>query len=376
MSSRPAQKKTKAGEAAEVEKGPPHPRRVTNLLGHERAEKTLLNAWTSGRLPHAWLLTGPRGIGKGTLAYRFARFVLDGGGSGGLFGDGPDSLEIDAESATARQVAAGSHPDFFVLEPGMPNPATGRPSKDILVGHIRKAVHFCFMTPSQSRWRVVLVDPADSMNPNAANALLKVLEEPPPQALLLLVSHAPAALLPTIRSRCAQLAMPGLPEETVRAQLNAYAPDLAEMDALALARLADGSPGRAISLHDAGGLDLYRDMVALLDVLSRGPGGGDLHRFAERLSQSGEGGSFQVGGDLLSWWLARLTRAKAEGRLPPEVIAGESETMGRLLQWGGLEQWLELWEKITHLFGGAERGNLDRRQVTLTALLEIEALAA
>ncbi len=375
MSNRTSPRKSKSAEMPEAEKGPPHPRRVTGLQGHETAERTLLNAWTSERLPHAWLLTGPRGIGKGTLAYRFARFVLDGGGSGGLFGEGPDSLEIDPESATARQVSVGSHPDFFVLEPGLPNPATGRPSKEILVGHIRKAVHFCFMTPSQSRWRVVLVDPADAMNPNAANALLKVLEEPPPQALLLLVSHAPAALLPTIRSRCAQLAMPGLSEDIVRTQLNAYDPNIDDLDARALARLAEGSPGRAISLHDAGGLDLYREMVALLDALSRGAGG-DLHRFSERLSQSGEGGSFQVGGELLSWWLARLARARAEGRLPPEAITGESETMGRLLERGSLEQWLELWEKITRLFGGAERGNLDRRQVTLTALLEIEALTA
>lgn len=367
--------KTTSGEKEDKAKGPPHPRGVSGLLGHESAEATLLNAWTSGRLPHAWLLTGPRGIGKATMAYRFARFVLEGGGSGGLFGDGPGSLDIDPESATARQVAAGSHPDFVVLEPGLPNPSNGRPSKDILVGHVRKAVHFCFMTPSLSRWRVVLVDPADAMNPNAANALLKILEEPPPQALLLLVSHAPAALLPTIRSRCAQLAMAGLPEETVSERLTAYAPDLNESDALALARLAEGSPGRAIALHDAGGLDLYREMLAVLDSISRGQAGA-LHRFAERLSQGGGGGSFQVGGELLSWWLARTVRAGAEARIPPEVIAGEGETMARLLDRGHLEQWLELWEKVSDLFGSAERGNLDRRQVTLTALLEIEALAA
>lgn len=373
MSSAKTSKKSKSEAAApEVQ----HPRDTAELFGHTEAERVLLRAWDSGRLPHAWLLTGARGIGKATLAYRFAKFVLAGGGEAGLFGDAPDGLALAAEHPVARQVSAGSHPDLFTLTPFMPREqANLKPSADILVEHVRKAVHFCCMTPASSSWRVVIVDAAEEMNPNAANALLKILEEPPKQALLLLVSHAPARLLPTIRSRCAQLQMSALDEATVLQLLRQHVPEIDGDDAQALARLSEGSVGRALQLYAAGGLDLYRQLVELLTGLPK-LDTGRLHGFADKLAGGSDPTTFRLGGELLIWWLARLIRASARGETPPDVVAGEGRAMADLAARADLEDWLGLWEKISRLFGRAERSNFDRKQVTLTAFLDLQAIVS
>ena len=372
-----ASAKTETAETPAV----PHPRQTTDLLGHWEGERVLLRAWSSGRLPHAWLITGTRGIGKATLAYRFGKFVLSGGSAGGsagggLFGDGPDSLGLDGDHPVARQVAAGSHPDIFALVPFMQRvEANKKPSAEILVEHVRQAVHFCFMTPSSSAWRVIVVDPAEEMNPNAANALLKVLEEPPSQAVLLLVSHAPARLLPTIRSRCAQLSLSALDDASMTTLLDRHLPETDGDDRAALARLAEGSVGRALDLHKAGGLKLYRELVDLLTGLPQ-LDTGRLHAFADKLAQGQDPTAFRLGGDLLAWWLGRLIRARARGEAPYEVVTGEGAAMVRLGGRADLEQWLGLWEKTVGLFRRAERANLDRKQVVLTAFLDLQAAAS
>jgi DNA polymerase-3 subunit delta' len=368
-----ASSKTDTTEAPSV----PHPRQTPDLLGHGAGEAVLLRAWSSGRLPHAWLITGARGIGKATLAYRFAKFALaSGGAGGGLFGEGPDDLGLDADHPVSRQVAAGSHPDIFALEPFMPREQRSlKPSAEILVEHVRQAVHFCFMTPSSADWRVIVVDPAEEMNANAANALLKVLEEPPKQAVLLLVSHAPARLLPTIRSRCAQLSLSALDEDSMTTLLDRHLPDVAGDDRTALAQLAEGSVGRALDLHKAGGLKLYRELVDLLTGLPQ-LDTGRLHAFADKLAQGQDPTAFRLGGELLAWWLGRLIRAKARDDTPADVVAGEGAAMVRLAARADLEQWLGLWEKIAGLFRRAERVNLDRKQVVLTAFLDLQTAAS
>ncbi|MGF1608788.1 MAG: DNA polymerase III subunit delta' [Kiloniellales bacterium] len=372
--------------------GPPAPRANPRLLGHADAERLLLRAQRSGRLPHAWLICGPRGIGKATLAFRFARFVLAGGPGtkgnaapmeeGGLFGGLPapqrDDLWTDPESAVFRRIAAGAHGDLMTVERGV-NLRSGKPRSEITVDEVRPVRDFLHMTAAEGGWRIVVVDSADEMNPNAANALLKVLEEPPARALLLLVSHQPGRLVPTIRSRCCRLALEPLPEATVLTLLADYAPELAEDERAALARLAEGSIGRALDLAAEGGLALYGEIVALLQDLPR-LDVTRLHALAERLAKGGQrddgGTAFRTGGELLVWWLARLIRAGSQGALPPEVVAGEAALIDRLLRRRGLAQWLALWDKVARLFARAESANLDRKQVVITAFLELEALAA
>ena len=357
---------------------PPPPRKNPDLIGHAGAEAALLEAWRSGRLAHAWLLCGPAGVGKATLAFRFARFVLAGGGAGGLFGDRAESLAVDPENPVFRRVAAGSHADMMTIECSW-NEKHTRLRDEIVVDDVRALGPFMRLTASEGGWRVAVVDTADEMNASAANALLKLLEEPPDKALLLLVSHSPGRLLPTIRSRCRRLNLGPLDDDRVRDFVAEFRPDLAPGEAAALARLSAGSPGRALRLADAGGLALYGEMIELLS----GADGLDvaaLHALAERVARANARAAFTTLMELLGQWLARLVRIGAVGGAPDklgveEVVAGEGAVIERLLGRASLEQWTEVWEKTGRLAADVERINLDRKQVVITAFTALEATA-
>src|SRR5260221_1830925 len=240
------------------------PRDNPLLLGHEAAETALLQAYRSGRLPHAWLLSGPRGIGKATLAFRFARFLFaEGAAAPGLFAAPPASLAVAPEHPGFRRVASGGHADLLVVERSL-DPRRKKLRSEIVVDDTRSIAAFLRLTPAEGSWRVVVVDGADMMNRNAANALLKILEEPPQRAVLLLVSDNPGRLLATIRSRCRILALKPLAQTMVLAALAHYRPDLGAGARAVLARLAEGSIGRALDLAAAGGGGLYQSLVALI----------------------------------------------------------------------------------------------------------------
>jgi DNA polymerase-3 subunit delta' len=357
----------------------PTPRDTPELLGQSRAEATLLAAERSGRLPHAWLLTGPPGIGKATLAYRFARFLLAGGnaalGEAGLFGAAEaDSLALPPEHPVFPQIAAGGHPDLVTIA-RLADPKTGKLKRDIAIEQVRAAIGFLHLTAAAGGWRIIIVDSVDEMNRHGANALLKVLEEPPAGALILLISHAPGRVLPTIRSRCRRLALSPLPEAVICDLLARYLPELSSEDRLALARLGDGSFGRALDLADGGGLELYRELLAVLSDLPK-LDVAKLHAFGERLARDASGRQFRTGTDLLADWLNRLIRDGAQAEAAPEVVAGEAALRQRLVGRSGLAQWLALWENLTHLFARTESASLDRKQVVITAFLELEALVA
>lgn len=354
------------------------PRKTTELVGHDTAERVLLDSWNSGRMPHAWLVTGRKGIGKATLAYRMARFVLSQGAPqcGGLFGDAPmaaDSLATAPDSPVSLQVGAGGHPDLLTIERSI-NTNTKKLRGEIVIEDVRRLTSFLSLTAAAGEWRVVIVDTADEMNRNAANALLKGLEEPPSNTLFLLVCNAPGRLLPTIRSRCRTLAMKPLPESTVIDLLALHAPDLAPADAAALARLAEGSIGEALALAEAGGLELYREMVGLFAQLDRL----DIkavHGLGAKLARPGAEDSFRMLANLVDRWLSGMMLGQSRGARTTEVVEGEGDTASRLWARGGLANWLEVWEKVTRLFAQADRANLDRKQVVISAFLMLEAAA-
>ena len=348
------------------------PRANPDLVGHSAAEQVLLRAYNSGRLPHAWLFQGPRGIGKATLAYRFARFLLRGGGDGGLFGDAPLDLSIPDSDPVFRRVAAGGHGDLVTLE-RRPD-EKGKTASVISVHESRKVVDFMHKTAQEGGWRIVLVDPVEEMNQSASNALLKVLEEPPADALLLLISHAPGRLLPTIHSRCCHLTLAPLPEETVEQLLTQAHPDLDPEDRQAICRLAEGSIGRALTLLENGGLELYRELVDLLAAPAEARHQ-KLGSFADRLA-GGDGTAFRTATELMVWSLGRTIRGISAGAPPPDVLPGDSAILTGRVGRTALAQWLALWEKISRLFARAEGANLDRKQVVLTAFLEIESLTS
>jgi len=359
---------------------PKEPRANPELVDQGLAERALLESAQSGRLAHAWLLTGPQGVGKATLAFRFARFLLAGDAeeSGGLFEAMPQGprgvgLAIDPGHPVFRRVASGGHADLKVLARAV-NPKTGKLRSEIVVDEVRDAIAFLRLTPSEGGWRVVIVDGAEDMNRNAQNALLKVLEEPPPRAVLLLVCHAPGRLLPTIRSRCRRLDLRPLPPATIQRLIEARLPGLPEADRALAAGLAEGSIGRALAILEAGGVELYRDLATLLLALPRLDASA-LHRQAERLARSGGEESYRLAAELLLGWIGRVIKLAAAGE-GPEFVKGERAAMERLGRGAGAARWIELVEEMRREFTLVEAVNLDRRQVWISSLLGVQRLAA
>ena len=246
----------------------PHPRETTALFGHREAEAALLNAYRGGRIPHAWLIGGAAGIGKATLAYRMARFVLAHRDPLGAEVQRAETLFVDPHHSVARHVAAGAHGGLLTLERTLNEKGVLRTV--ITVDETRETISFFGSTAAVEGWRVCIVDTVDELNPNAANALLKVLEEPPRQSLFLLVSHAPARVLPTILSRCRKLPLrPLSTDDVIRATAHAanLAPDDPALTEAAAA--AEGSVARALTLLGGDALKLQQRTVALLASLPR-----------------------------------------------------------------------------------------------------------
>lgn len=221
--------------------GCPHPRETYDLLGHADAEQKFIQAKNSGRLHHAWLLTGPPGIGKATLAYRMARFLL---GGVSLM---EDSLDIATSDPVAQRIESRGHGNLFVVNRPW-DPKTKKFKQDIPVDAIRAIGGFLQGTASEDgEWRVVLIDTADDLNSNAENAILKMLEEPPKRTVMILLSSSPGRLLPTIRSRCLNVPLKPVSKPDIKAWLEKQgnsSPDLIE----ACAVLSRGGPGKAVAL--------------------------------------------------------------------------------------------------------------------------------
>ena len=361
--------RTVAENRAAGSDGPPPPRANPEFVGHGEAATALLGSYRSGRLAHAWLLAGPPGVGKATLAYRFARFILAGGG--GSLGDAAAALAVDPDDPVFRRVAAGSHADLLTVEPAVVDERTGARRDEIKVAEVRAVGPFLRLTPAEGGWRVVVVDRADHLNVHAANALLKVLEEPSNNVLIFLVSDAPSRMLSTIRSRCRKIVLRPIDEGRVADFLRRYRPELEAEEAAALGRLAEGSPGRALRLADEGGLALYRELVGLVSQAPKLDTEA-LHGLADRVNRAGAGTTYRTVMDLHVQWLARLVRTGATGAAQAEVIAGEGDVMRRLLALRSLEQWVEVWEKVRRLTDRAERAKLDRKQVVIAAFTALE----
>lgn len=245
---------------------PQHPRTTHVLFGHASAETALLAAYRSGRIPHAFLIVGPKGIGKATLAYRFARFVLANPDPGAAAVRKAISLAVDAQHPVARRIAAQVQSDLLVLE-RTPN-EKGILRQQIAVDDVRRSVSFFGSTAGEGGWRIAIVDAADELNRASANALLKVLEEPPRNALLILVSHSAARVPATLRSRCRLIRLRPLAEADVAAALGAaMGVSITDPDVLAAAAAAEGSVARAMALLDGDTLKLRQQALDLLDAL-------------------------------------------------------------------------------------------------------------
>jgi DNA polymerase III subunit delta' len=365
----------RAPAVAEIEPRPeadrqgelPHPRDTRTLYGHEAVETMLAEAIGSGRMHHGWLLAGPKGVGKATLAYRVARAALAAPAQRSA-----GSLDIADDTTASRQVRALSHPGLLLLR--RPYDDKGkRFAASIPIDEVRRLRTFLGHRAADASWRVVIVDEANELNINAANALLKSLEEPPERTVFLLVSSAPGRLLPTIRSRCRVLNLQPLAGADLRRAatqaLQAAGKDVpGDADWPALERLAEGSAGRMLGLWDAGGLDLNARIDKLLTGLPNIDWRG-VHALSDELQPVAAQPRFELFFELLMNAVARLVRAQATG----EGTAQEKELAARLMGAGRLATFAALWERVGREKGEAMALNLDRKTLiiqTVAALAE------
>ena len=324
------------------------PRENPFLLGHVAAEAVFDDAIQAGRVHHAWLLTGPEGVGKATLAYRFARRLLAGPGA-------PAGHANDPASLVFRRVAAGTHADLLTIEREWDDKRR-RLRSEIVVDSARGVADFLRLTPAEGGWRLVVVDGAEHLNRNAANALLKVLEEPPPRAVLLLTCASPGRLLPTIRSRCRRLRLGELGPADMDSVLARCLPDMGTADRAALAALS-GAPGRALALAEEQGVEV----AALVgDVLRAAPNLPVLRAYeiADKLARNDAGFAAFMG--LLRDAISAAVRNAARGRA--------DAAQQRLAALRPLAEWGDLWHALTRLQDDTERFNLDKRHAIVSGL--------
>jgi DNA polymerase-3 subunit delta' len=342
----------------------PHPRATKTLHGHATAERELAHAFASGRMHHAWLITGREGIGKATFAYRFARHALALPHERDAKGE---RLEVSQTSIAYRQVLALSHPGLLLIRRPWDH-KTKKLLTVISVDEVRRLRNFLAHSTGSDAWRIVLVDQADEMNIAAANALLKSLEEPPARTIFLLVCSEPGRLLPTIRSRCRRLDLAPLSNADLRnAALQAIGATEAAGPPEAkawpvLERLAEGSVRRLLLLSAAKGIELHQRIMAQLTALPR-LDWGTAHALSDELAGAANLPRFELFYDLLLGELSRLIRTRTTGQGTPEDLT----LANRLIGEGRLVAWADLWERIAREKAEALALNLDRKALILEA---------
>lgn len=338
------------------------PRKNSYLLGFEKEEQFLLDAWKNKTLHNSWLFSGIEGIGKATLAYKFARFVLYADHNRK---DSYNSLTVPEDSSVYNLVAQNAHPDLKIIERDYTDADKKKVLKAIKDGEqlsddelkglkksafiriddVRTVNEFLSKRSGNDGWRVVIIDSIDDMNTASANAILKILEEPPHKTLMLLVSHNPNRLLPTIKSRCAKLNLHPLEEKDVASLLRRYRPELSEKSVKELSELSSGSIGKAIMYADNDALNVYQKLSSIVYakdkfVLS------DVLDFCSAYSADDE--SYDLAQELILKFIA-------------ENIHHTSN----------LEEFAKSWDETIKIFSETASLNLDKRQALMNIIINL-----
>ena len=333
------------------------PRENPYFFGHQGVEQQVLTAMAQEKFPHALLLQGPQGVGKATFAFRLARFLL---------AHGKDSipqsahLEVDSTSPLFRRIAAGSHADLFTLArvPGK----EGALPKFITVDDVRAAIAFSRKTPAEGGWRIVILDSADDLNKNAANALLKLLEEPPERSLIILTASMPGRLPVTLLSRCQKLAFDSLSPDEV-AQV--YTAQNRDHPSAALMALGAGAPGRMMALEKEGGVEIYGKVQSLLAQAFQGQGMRAVMGLQKYLDQKPE--AIQMLLSMLSGYSRQIMTYLTQDQ---SVLTPDEVATLRHLKKEDLGHWMNIWQKIQGFHRQAQIFNLDWRQ-TLEGIVHL-----
>lgn len=341
----------------------PHPRVRFELFGHHAAAQQMAVAARSGHLHHAWLVSGPKGVGKATLAWRFARALMAHGRS-----NCPDDLAVPMEHIVFRRIIQLAHPDITVLRRPW-DTERKRFKSELPIGEVRKLRGFFSKHPSDGDTQIAIVDCADDMSTEAQNALLKILEEPPKAAILLLLSHAPGQLLPTIKSRCRSLQLRPLPPADMEQAMQSLVTDVQPQQLEIAGTLAEGSPGQAAAYAILGSTVIYQELLTLLSTLPR-LNHGMLHAFTERTVKQLADRTVTEISTLLSLLVQRHLRSQM-GTLEP--MAQEREAFERMAQAVSGQSWSAFWADQRSQYVRADTLNLDKKQFVLNAFYSIES---
>jgi DNA polymerase-3 subunit delta' len=349
--------------------GAPHPRETDVLYGQSKAEADFLDAFGAERLHSGWLITGPRGVGKATLAWKIATFLLA-DQEVGFFGD--PTLAVDPEHPDARLIRSGAHPRLSLIRRPWDD-KTKKLKSEITVDAVRSLKKFFHMSAADGGRRVVIVDAADELNRNAANAILKELEEPPANATILLIAHQPSRLLPTIRSRCRELRCARLGAGDLQKALGQAGHPTEHTESLAT--LAGGSAGDAIRLLNHDGLPLYAELVKVFDRLPRIDRPAAL-RIADACAGRGAEVRFGMTLDLIDLFLSRAARAGLMGEPTTQGAMGEARLLARISPNDrAARAWAQLQQDLTERSRHGRAVNLDPAALILDMIFKIEETA-
>ncbi|MBL4597337.1 MAG: DNA polymerase III subunit delta' [Rhizobiaceae bacterium] len=330
----------------------PDPSENMNLIGHGETLDLLADHLASGRMHHAWLLSGPKGIGKATTAFRFAGHVFRNSGNEVI---NPKFQKAEEGDLIESKIAKGGHPNLLHLSRPWDH-KTKKFKTMLTVDEIRQTRKFFGMTPGEKGWRICIIDSADEMNANAANALLKILEEPPAQTLFMVISHAAGRLLPTIRSRCQMLPMKPLDPSDVLAIAGRFGAldGISPKDQELVGQLSGGSVRRALVLLNLDGIALFRQIETILQT-PQNPDWSKIHILASQLAPRAQDEKYRLFLELMYNFMH-------------ERVRGNSDLKA-------LTGWAELWEKTTHAANLTDSYNLDRKQTILSLFKNMAAVA-
>jgi len=350
----------------------PEPRDTYELIGHKQNERFILKAWEKDKIPHALLLSGPKGVGKATFAFRVARFLLNNGGidqnsQNGLdFGQQiiDETLAVPRENIVSRQVVNNAHPNLLVIQRSE-NSQTKKIRSEIVIDDLKPLKSFLNLKASDGRWRVVIIDTIDDMNPNSANAILKILEEPPRKVIFMLINNSEGRLLPTIKSRCQLLKFSALSKDDLVFALQSYGVNLEELDIDLVYQLSCGSMRTANEILSSDFLKNLNDIKGLISevwpvFVS------DSEAIFEKWQKSIKQDPTSVLEDKIliikNWLSDGLVRYARSRRGSPPAIKDEEKLFERLINTHGLERLLERLQKIEHLVTQSKGLNLDKKE--------------